>query len=169
MKTIIIVAMTQDRVIGRGGRLPWYLPDDLKFFRRATIGHAVIMGRKTFESIGKPLAGRRNIVISRNPNYPMSIVPSPSQDSRTDLSLTHSLDSALDLCRRRCEENAFIIGGAQIYELALPIADEMIITHVEGENITGDTYFPEWDEKDWRPIGQANPAFPAAVYYERNI
>lgn len=160
--------MTQDRVIGRGGRLPWYLPNDLKFFRRATIGHAVIMGRKTFESIGKPLAGRRNIVISRNTNYPISINPPPSQDSHTDLCLAQSLDAALDLCRRRGEENAFIIGGAQIYELALPIADEMIITHVEGENITGDTYFPRWDEKDWRPIGQTNPAFPAAVYYERN-
>ena len=157
MISTIIVAMTSDRIIGRQGRLPWHLPDDLKFFQRTTTGHAVIMGRRTFESIGKPLPDRRNIVITRNTEY----APPGGID------VAHSLDAALDRCRKRNESKAFIIGGSQIYRLALPLADEIIVTHVEGENIVGDTYFPEWNQAAWKRMGPADERFPLAIRYRR--
>lgn len=145
MQTIIIVAMTTDRLIGQGGALPWHEPEDLKHFKLTTMGHAVIMGRKTFESISRPLPGRRNIVVTRNAAYAL---PSPP-DATTSLDVVHSLDAALELCRRRGEEKAFIVGGAQIYAQALPLTDEMIVTIIDRPGLTGDTYFPEWRKEDW--------------------
>lgn len=160
MKTLIIVAMTPDRVIGRGGRLPWHVPGDLAFFKRATTGHAVIMGRKTFESIGKPLPGRRNIVLTRG--KALADVTDP-----TALDIVPSLEQALSLCRARDEQKVFIIGGGQVYALAMPLADEMIVTHVEDPGVTGDTYFPVWNERDWRCTGVVDAAFPPALRYVR--
>jgi dihydrofolate reductase len=160
MKTIIIVAMTRDRVIGKDGRIPWHDSDDLKHFKRVTTGHAVIMGRKTFESIGKPLLGRRNIVLTRGEN-------AETGNAAGTLDYVHSLEEALRLCRERNEEKAFIVGGGQIYAQALAIADEMIVTWVEGEDISGDTFFPEWDSAEWTEAPLTDPAFPRAFTYRR--
>ncbi|MFH1417459.1 MAG: dihydrofolate reductase [Planctomycetota bacterium] len=181
MKIIIIVAMTRDRVIGRDGAIPWRDPEDMRHFKRTTTGHAVVMGRKTFESIGKPLPDRRNIVITRNPDYVPAALGSPSRvsqsssrgsqssivDRRSSINIVCSLDEALELCRGRNEEKAFIIGGAQTYELALPIADEMIITHIDQDGITGDAHFPAWSADEWLPQSGTVGAFPRATVYRR--
>ncbi len=157
MKTIIIAAMPQNRVIGREGRIPWHDSADLKFFRRTTTGHAVIMGRRTCESIGKLLPDRQNVVITRSSQYP----------APQGVEVVHSLGEALDSCRRRDQSKAFIIGGGQIYALALPLAEEMIITQIDGDDIVGDTYFPEWSPTEWQPCGPVDPAFPQAIRYRR--
>ncbi len=168
MKLSLIVAMTADRVIGKDGRIPWRLPDDLRFFKRTTTPHAVIMGRRTFDSIGKPLPGRRNIVVSRSAaEYDATAAtPRTAEPDQTSLDTVPSLDAALALCRARGEKTAFIIGGAQIYALALPLADELIITHVEGD-YEGDTWFPPFDASQWTDAGPADAAFPAARRYLR--
>lgn len=155
MKTILIVAMTSDGLIGRNGTLPWHEPADLKHFKTTTIGHAIIMGRRTFESIGKPLPGRRNIVITRRETIPgVDTVP--------------SLAAALDLCRARGESIAFVIGGAMVFADALPLANEMIVTWIEQPELTGDTYFPEWNRDKWIE-GESSALSPTArvVHYVR--
>ena len=157
MKTIIIAAMPPNRVIGLEGRIPWHDSADLKFFRRTTTGHAVIMGRRTCESIGKTLPDRQNVVITRRSQYP----------APQGMEVVHSLDQALDSCRRRDQSKAFIIGGGQVYALAMPIADEMIITQIDGDDIVGDTYFPKWDQTEWQDCGPVDPSFPQAIRYRR--
>ena len=170
MKTIIIVAMTPDRLIGANGAIPWHEPADLRHFKRTTTGHAVIMGRKTHDSIGRPLPNRRNIVVTRNHDY---APPDDAEKSKRPIveksklgriheeasgggercrlvTVVHSLDEALDLCRRRGERLAFVIGGAEVYRAALPLADEMIVTHVDRVDLSGDTHFPPWCDDDWR-------------------
>jgi len=141
MKIIIIVAMTSDRLIGRDGRLPWQDPNDLRHFKQTTSGHAVIMGRKTFDSIGKALPNRRNIVVSRNHSF----AAPPGQP----VDVVHSFEDAIALCRERNETKSFIVGGAEIYKLALPLADEVLITTIDRRGLTGDTYFPEWNPSEW--------------------
>jgi len=126
-----IVAMTRDRLIGRAGSLPWHLPEDLRFFRRMTTGHAILMGRKTWDSIGRPLPKRRNIVLSR------SRVDVP--EGVDLLSRPEELD-ALGI-----ERELFVIGGAQIYERFLPRCEELIVTLVSGD-FEGDTWFPPFEE-----------------------
>ncbi len=157
MRTIIIVAMTPDRIIGHDGGMPWHEPADLRHFKQTTTGHAIIMGRKTFDSIGRPLPKRRNLVITRSPDS-MGAPSLPGVgdgctatklDSSTSLDFVSSLDAALALCQDRDESIAFVMGGAQIYILALPIADEIIVTRIDRPGIHGDTHFPEWDERDW--------------------
>jgi dihydrofolate reductase len=171
MQTIIIVAMTPDRLIGKEGGLPWHEPEDLKHFKRTTTGHAVIMGRKTFDSIKRPLPGRRNIVVTRNASF-----APPQNDATgqvgaahptTSLDIVHSLDEALDLCRRRAEEKAFVVGGAQIYEQALAVADEMIVTLIPREDLGGDTYFPQWREDDWEAMPSSSVGPLDIVRYRR--
>ena len=149
MKTIIIVAMTPDRLIGKDGGLPWHEPADLKHFKRTTTGHAIIMGRKTFDGIGKPLPKRRNIVITRNKDCPSDSAQTEPSTSATSLDFVHSLEEAFALCRRRCEEKAFVIGGAQVYALALPVVDEMIVSYMDKIDVSGDTFFPVWDPDAW--------------------
>ena len=134
-----IWAMTRNRVIGRGGDLPWRLPDDQRFFRRTTLGKPVIMGRKTFDEIGRPLPKRRNIVLSRR-----------GLDVE-GVEVARDLDSALALARDDAPEEAFIIGGAQIYALALPMLDRLYMTLINTE-LEGDTWFPEFDLADWREV-----------------
>jgi dihydrofolate reductase len=168
MKTIIIVAMTRDRVIGKDGRIPWHDSEDLKHFKRVTTGHAVIMGRKTFESIGKPLPGRRNIVLTRGGNAETPKCRNAEfGNAAGSLDFVGSLDEGLRLCRKRNEEKAFIVGGGQVYAQALAIADEMIVTWVGGENISGDTFFPEWDLAEWTEAPPTDPTFPRAITYRR--
>ena len=125
-----IVAMTQNRVIGKDGDLPWHLPEDLKFFKKTTSGHPIVMGRKTYESIGRPLPKRQNIVLTRDREW-----------SAEGVDVIHSPEDIEKLNLDKSE--VFIIGGAEIYKLFLNYMDELIITHVKGV-YEGDTYFPQF-------------------------
>jgi dihydrofolate reductase len=141
MLVTIIAAMSENRIIGRAGSLPWHLPADLRRFKSLTTGHTVIMGRKTFESIGcRPLPDRRCIVITRNADY-------RAEGVVVVLSLEDALQQVAD------DEEVFIIGGGEIYRHALPVADRLELTIVHTV-IEGDTSFPELDLKDWRLIGE---------------
>ncbi len=135
----MIVAHANNRIIGKDNDMPWHLPADLAYFKRTTLGKPVVMGRKTFESIGRPLPGRKNIVITRNPDYKaegVDVVP--------------SIEQALALVKD--VEEIMVIGGGAIYAHCLPAADKLYITHINAE-IEGDTQFPSYDlEKDWQQI-----------------
>lgn len=132
---ILVAAMARNRVIGHQGRMPWHLPADLKHFKAITLGHPVVMGRKTFESIGKPLPGRLNVVVSRKqPQLPDGVV------------LAGSLDEALKACDDA--DRVMVIGGGEIYRQALPLASGLELTFVDDEP-EGDTRFPEFDRLEW--------------------
>jgi dihydrofolate reductase len=137
----IIVATDANRGIGINNTLPWRLPEDLAHFKRTTSGHPIIMGRKTFDSIGRPLPNRRNIVITRNPEWRHAGVES-----------AHSLTAATALVRDGGVE-AFIIGGAQIYAEALPLADRLIVTEI-GKSFDCDAFFPALDLRCWRQVAR---------------
>jgi len=142
MKLSLIVAYAQNNVIGRDNTLPWKLPSDLAHFKRTTLGHPVIMGRKTWESLGRQLPGRRNIVISRNPHY-------AAQGAQCVTSLALAIEAVQDA------EQAFIIGGAQIYQEALPLAQQVIATEVQA-HIEGDAFFAPLDKKHWVEISRTS-------------
>ena len=129
--------MARNRVIGRDNQLPWRLPEDLKRFKALTMGHPIVMGRKTFESIGKALPGRLNLVVTRGPWSGPAGADGPFPCG--------SLDAAIERARATGTAEAFVIGGGQIYELALPLADRLYLTLVDGEH-EGDAFFPKWDE-----------------------
>lgn len=133
--------MDKNRVIGKDNDIPWHLPDDFKFFKKKTIGHHIIMGRKCFESIGRPLPKRTTVILTRNPFYAVSnclVVP--------------SLDEALEIAKEHGDEEAFICGGGQIYELALPICQRLYLTEIDLE-VQGNSEelirFPEIDLNNW--------------------
>lgn len=132
----LVAALARNGVIGARGKLPWHLPEDLRHFRRLTLNHPVIMGRRTWESLGKPLPGRENIVISRKPGF-----------EAPGASVARSIEGAVALCAG--EPVAFVIGGAAIYAAALPLADGLVLTEID-RDYEGDTRFPEWDRKGWR-------------------
>jgi dihydrofolate reductase len=136
----LIVAMAANRVIGRGGQLPWHLPDDLKHFKQLTLGHPIIMGRRTYESIGRPLPGRRNIVVSAQ-------LPGPPHDG---VELARSLDDAVALAGTS-DDRAFIIGGAALYAAALPRVELMHLTELDAA-IEGDVIFPPFEKSQWRLV-----------------
>ncbi len=138
--------MAQNRVIGRSGKLPWRLSADLKRFKTLTMGHHLIMGRKTLESIGRPLPGRTTIVLTRRA-APLALDPSGT----LPLAAARSLDEALTLARN--DDEAFVIGGAEIYALALPRVDRLYVTWVDAA-VEGDTFFPEFDWDQWRLVSQ---------------
>jgi dihydrofolate reductase len=125
----IIAAVSNNNVIGKDNKLPWHLPGDLKRFKELTTGHTIIMGRKTFESIGRPLPSRRNIVVTRNKDY-----------KADGVEIIHSIKEALDLVKN--EDEVFIIGGEEIYKLALPMANKIYLTRINKE-YDGDAFFPE--------------------------
>jgi len=136
----LVVAMTPDRVIGLDGDMPWHIPEDLRHFRRVTIGHAIIMGRKTHESIGRPLPKRRNIVITR------------SRDRAFDgCDVAHSLDEAIALARAGGDDEPRVVGGGAIYAMALPLATKLFLTEVDLD-VAGDTFFPVYDPDAWREV-----------------
>ncbi|MCM8811586.1 MAG: dihydrofolate reductase [Candidatus Omnitrophica bacterium] len=137
MTVSIIVAVSQNGVIGANNKLPWHLPADLKRFKQLTLGHPVIMGRKTFESIGKPLPGRTNIVVTSRKDYPCcGALTAPS------------LQEALRICEEKQENRVFVIGGASIYKQAEPLADEILLTLIR-EQFQGDATF-QWNRNLWR-------------------
>jgi dihydrofolate reductase len=157
----IIAALARNRAIGRGNAMPWRLPEDLRRFRRLTMGHAVIMGRKTFESIGSPLTGRNNIVITRSPDW-----------HRSGCVVVHSIEAALAAVAQ--SQEAFVTGGAQIYALAMPRAQRLYMTEIE-RDFDGDAFFPEFDRSHWREVSRERHASEgpegfdyAFVEYERS-
>jgi dihydrofolate reductase len=134
---LLIAALAANRVIGAGGKLPWRLPEDLRHFKALTLGHPVIMGRKTWESLAlRPLPGRENIVVTRSPAY-----------DAPGAHVAASLEAALALCAG--EALAFVIGGAELYEAALPLADGLVLTEI-GRDYAGDALFPQFDRSAWR-------------------
>jgi dihydrofolate reductase len=135
----IIAAMSLNRAIGFRGKIPWHIPGEQKRFKQITWGHAIIMGRTTYESIGKPLLGRTNIVITRQKNY-----------KAPGCSVVNSLEAALKNCPSN-EKEAFIIGGEQIFRLALPLVDRIYLTIIQKE-IIGDTFFPEFSSAEFKEI-----------------
>jgi dihydrofolate reductase len=139
MRISIIVALAPNGVIGRNGTLPWRLSDDLKRFRRLTMGHTIIMGRRTWESIGRPLPGRTTIVVTRQRNYQLP----------DGVHVACSLDEAIEIASTRNEEEAFVVGGAELYHEALSHVDRFYFTEVAAD-VEGDTYFPlNFDTFDW--------------------
>jgi dihydrofolate reductase len=155
----LIVAYARNGVIGRGGALPWRLPEDMARFKRITMGHPVIMGRKTWDSIGKPLPGRRNIVVTRNPGW-----------HADGAEVARSLEEAIELCGD--VPDVFVIGGAQIYAEALPRADAIVATEID-RDFDGDARFPQLDMSQWHEESReahrdGSDALPFAfVHYAR--
>lgn len=135
----LIAALAENRVIGRQGNLPWHLPADLRRFKALTMGHTLVMGRRTFESIGRALPGRRSLVLSRDPDYRPA----------AEVEVVGSLEEALDRARAAGEDEVFIIGGAEVYRAALPLAHRLYLTLVHAE-VEGDVRFPEVDLGEWR-------------------
>lgn len=134
----LIVAASENNAIGINNQMPWHLPNDFKYFKRSTIEHSVLMGRKTFEAIGKALPDRRNIVITRNANF-----------QGEDIDVANSIQEALLYCRD--EREVFIIGGANIYLQALPLANKVLLTRVH-TTIQADAFFPELSSEEWELI-----------------
>jgi dihydrofolate reductase len=164
----VMVAVAANGVIGNDQGLPWHLPEDLRYFKRVTLGKPIVMGRRTFESIGRALPGRTNIVISRNPELPAEGV-----------SLVASLDEALErageIARREAVDEFVVIGGAQIYGLAIPKADRLYVTEVHAR-VSGDTALPDIAWERWRETArEPHPATTPDQYgysfvvYERRI
>jgi len=152
----LIVAMARNRVIGRGGKLPWHLPADLKRFRALTMGHHILMGRKTWESIGRPLPGRTSIVITRTPGY-----------AAPGANVVHSLSDALESSRGDSE--VFVIGGAEVYRDALPLVDRIYLTELQAD-FEGDVWFPALAAGQWRagerehhPVDGERPAWDFVI------
>ncbi len=148
---VLVVARAKNGVIGRDGALPWHIPDDLRRFKRMTVGKPVIMGRKTFESIGKPLPGRQNIVLTRDAAWAapgVTVVPNLAEAV-----------AAAGLDPRARADGIMVIGGAQIYAEALPSATRIELTEVDAEP-TGDTVLPAFDQARWREV--AREAHPSA-------
>jgi len=137
-----IVATAKNNVIGKDNNIPWYLPDDLKYFKAKTLNHHVIMGRKSYESIGHPLPKRTNIIVTRNPFFIAS-----------NCLVVHTVEDGLEIARKNNEEEVFILGGAQIYELSIPYLDRLYITEIDLE-VEGDTFFPQLNMDEWKLVSE---------------
>jgi dihydrofolate reductase len=166
LQIALIAAVANNGVVGRDNQLPWHLPGDLPYFRRITMGKPVVMGRKTWDSIGRPLPGRTNIVISRQPDLEL-------EGAR----VVDTVEAALALAEAVAEIDGvtelMVIGGAQIYALALPLAQRLYLTEVHAE-VTGDARFPDWDRSQWLETSRdrhsahdSNPYDYSFVVYER--
>ncbi|MDQ0217974.1 dihydrofolate reductase [Peribacillus cavernae] len=132
----LMLAMDENRLIGKHNQLPWHLPSDLRYFKNVTMGHPIVMGRKTFESIGSVLPGRENIVVTRRTDY-----------KAEGATIVHSIDEVKQLSDS-LDEEIFVIGGAEIFKEVLPVTDRLYITEIH-HRFEGDTYFPEIDEHEW--------------------
>ncbi|MGY4689062.1 dihydrofolate reductase [Salibacterium sp. K-3] len=141
-----VAAMDEKRLIGADGSMPWHLPNDLKHFKQVTYGSPVIMGRRTYESIGKALPGRKNVVLTSDTSY-----EAPGCD------ILHSLKELQVLAEKNPEEELFVIGGEGVFEQTLPLASRMYLTIIH-EHFRGDTYFPAWDEHEWRVVEEKEGA-----------
>ncbi|WP_322999943.1 dihydrofolate reductase [Castellaniella sp.] len=149
----LVVAYTDNRIIGREGGMPWHLPGDLAHFKRSTLGHPILMGRKTWLSLGRPLPGRRNLVLTRDTAF-----------AAAGAECFASLDAALASCQDA--ERICVIGGEQIFRLALPLADELIATEIHAR-IEGDTWFPELPAGQWQETERLpQPASDGGLSYD---
>lgn len=155
----IVVATAENRAIGLNGKMPWHIPEDLKYFKAVTSGHPIIMGRKTFQSIGRPLPGRTNIVITRDQDY-----------QAEGITVTHSLEQAIETAKTVAQSDGLseimVIGGAEIYALALPYTTRIHRTEIHAET-EGDAFFPELVASDWQEISRksGNSATPDGTTY----
>ena len=167
MLLALIVAQSQNRVIGRNNALPWHLPEDLKYFKTVTLGKVIIMGRKTYESIGRPLPGRTNILISRDLSYKVEGV-----------TVVHSLEQAIEQAKAvstvNAVDEALVIGGAELYAQALPLAQRLYLTQVHHQ-VGGDAYFPELDSSQWQQVSrqdfaatESNPYSYSFLVFDRS-
>ncbi|MEO2085177.1 MAG: dihydrofolate reductase [Marinoscillum sp.] len=145
MNISIIVAISENGVIGRNNKLAWNLPDDMFYFSKMTLGHSIIMGRKNWDSIPnkwRPLPNRKNIIISRNINHNIK-----------NVDITNSIEKAIKIGRENEDEEIFIIGGGEIYKLGFKFVDKLYITEIKN-NIEGDTFFPKWNKREWKEISR---------------
>lgn len=142
-----VVAMDENRAIGKDNDLPWYLPNDLKHFKKTTMGKPIVMGRKTYESIGKPLPGRENIVVTRDESY-----------KAEGTTIVHSVDEVLKMNA----EEICVIGGSEIFKQFLPVADRLYITEIH-HTFDADTYFPELNDDEWKEVSRT-----AGIVDEKN-
>ncbi len=149
MKIALIVAASQNHVIGLDNQLPWHLPEDLQYFKAVTMGKPILMGRKTYDSIGRPLPGRVNIVLTRDTNW-----------TAQGVEVVNNLDAAIAASEKACKaadvDELMIIGGEQIYRKFLPVANKLYLTKVEAE-VEGDAYFPVIDSNQWRQVAEKIP------------
>ena len=158
MKIIIIVAIAENNVIGRtNGEMPWHVSEDFQHFKKTTMGYPIVMGRKSFESLGKPLKGRENIVVTRN--YDLNY-------EYEDLKIFHSLEDAIDYCKSLMTEKIFITGGGEIYKQSINIADEMIISYMKFDAV-GEVEFPHFKKDDWNIVERDEREQFDIVYYSR--
>jgi dihydrofolate reductase len=148
----LIAALARNRVIGREGSLPWHLPEDLRRFKALTLGHPILMGRRTWESIGRPLPGRRNVVITRQAGY-----AAPGAE------VFHDLESALAAVAGATE--VFVIGGGEVYAAALPVADRLHLTELHDE-VEGDALFPPFDPAGWAQTSRERHVTPGGMRYD---
>lgn len=160
--------MSSNGVIGRDNELPWRLSGDLKHFKRITLGKPVLMGRKTWESIGRPLPGRPNIVITRQAGY-------AAEGAHVVKTFDEALDLATGIAAEAGAEELMVIGGAEIYRLALPRAARLYVTEIHAE-VEGDTFFPAWNRSEWIEVNRERAATAAGepfdysfVVYERHL
>jgi dihydrofolate reductase len=142
-KITLVAAMARNRAIGRDGAMPWHLPRELRHFKETTMGKAIVMGRKTWESIGRVLPGRQNIVVTRNPDY-----------RAEGCDVVGSLEEAVSVAS---SEEVMIIGGGELYAAALPHADRLVLTLVDFDP-EADTWFPEWDDGSWLEVSARDEA-----------
>jgi dihydrofolate reductase len=138
-----IVATTENRVIGKGNEIPWYLSGDFKYFKKTTLNHHIIMGRHTYLSIGRPLPKRTNVILTKNPYYAVQ-----------NCMVVHSIQEALELAYDNGEQEAFIIGGGTVYEKAMPFLDRIYLTVVHTE-LEGDTFFPKLETSEWTEVSSS--------------
>ncbi len=164
MLIAMIAAQARNRCIGRNNRMPWHLPEDLRYFKAQTLGKPIIMGRSTFLSLGRPLPGRLNIVLTR------------SSDFQADgVQVAHSLEQGLEIARREAEakgiDELMVIGGADIYRQALPLAERIYLTEID-RHFEGDSFFPELSPADWEELERTDAVSDAAerlVYSHRTL
>lgn len=160
MKIVIIVAVARNGVIGRAtGEMPWHVSEDFKHFKKKTMGFPIIMGRKSFESLGKPLKGRENIVITHNKNL---------NSEFDNVKFFYSFDDAINYCKSQVNEKVFITGGGEIYRQSISIADEMIISYMKFDAV-GDVTFPKINDSDWQVISKEDrEEFEIVTYRRKN-
>ena len=147
----IIVAVAKNGVIGKNNTLPWHLPEDLKRFRALTTGHHIIMGRKTYESLGRLLPGRTTVIVTRNQGYQLE-----------GALVAYSLEAAMALCKN--DNEAFLIGGAELYQTGIKLANKLYLTEIDLD-IAGDAFFPEFDESEWQEISREAHASAQGLSY----
>lgn len=154
---VLVAALGRGRAIGREGALPWHLPEDLKHFKDSTLGHAIVMGRRTFESIGRPLPWRENLVVSR------SWAGRPPSEQIEGIRVFPSFEEALVAAWQR-DEAPRVIGGGEIYALALPLATELLLTEIDREVEGADTFFPEIDLNEWVEVARSAGQTPGVHF-----